>query len=231
MNREKFQGFLLIDLMIGMALSVFVIGALLTFMVGNIGQSRTNMMLKEHAEEMSTAAMTVERMIAMAGYNPTSIGRLAPGVQTLAAVATNHNYIYAVNNCIIFGADLAPRDGVIANTEIVGVRVLNGRLQAWNDTVAAGATTITCEAASAGAAATMGWFDMIDSNIVNVRGMQIINQNNTQATGNYVSSNGFIDLLISVQDPMNAANVIGRRQTIELRNNPVVVSNLAVAGF
>lgn len=150
MKRQS-QGFSLVEMMIGMLISLIIILMVLTIYSSSIGKSRKLLQSIQFSEELSALINLIEKDIRRSGYwsatkqaieqqNLLSTNPFTASIKTLAGKPNNHYYLpFALNinnkaDCISFAydADNNTLDNVMAE-DLFAYRLKNGQLQALMD--------------------------------------------------------------------------------------------------
>ena len=182
-NRQA--GITLVELLISMALSMIVVGAVLTVYVMTATSSSTSLQMTKLNQELTLALTVMVGDIRRAGYwgttNPAQldapmqnpfnqIGAATTGTALAVfsgiADTTANGPQAAVADCITFAYDvdndglLQNADGTFDNNEITGFRLNNGAIQMRQSGDGAATTNDQCDTGS--------WVNMTDPSLINI---------------------------------------------------------------
>jgi prepilin peptidase dependent protein B len=163
--RQKQNGYSLIELMIGLAAGVFVMGASLTAYVAMLKANRETLQMTRLEHEMRTSMSIMVNDLRRARYWGQAMNDVDTGTITNPFVAAGADLSVAAN-CVLFSYDLnsdgtLPALNTAPNDERFGFRLSNSTLQMRPNAH----TSFSC------ADANNAWENLTNPNVVNVTGL------------------------------------------------------------
>jgi prepilin peptidase dependent protein B len=214
---KKIRGFTLVELMIALAINIFLLAGLIDIFVVNLEHYRKIFNANELQEQLQSAMYFMTNEIRRAGYSSTAGSDIGSGQNNNAFMAaTTDISVNGTNNCILFtydrtGTGSLPAISASIDDERYGYRLSSSTLQ----TRPPGAL-FSCTAAAS------NWENMTDPNVITITSLSFTLNTTTLAAAGGDLLVRSVDISITGQLASNSAVAKTITAHVRLRNDKYV---------
>jgi prepilin-type N-terminal cleavage/methylation domain-containing protein len=214
---KRIRGFTLIELMIALALNLFLLAGLIDIFVVNLEHYRKVLNSSQLEEQLQSAIYFMTNEIRRAGYSGTAANDVFSGQNNNAFMtATTDISVNGSNNCVLLTYDRAGTGSLPAissgvDDERYGFRLSGSTLQ-----------TRPPGAAFSCAAAVSAWENMIDSNVITITALTFTLNTTTLAANTSHLAIRSVDISITGQLASNSAVTKTLTAHVRARNDKYI---------